>query len=138
MIEPKSTDIGRMVALRRTDGTFALGKLDGFDEKNIFALFGPDPWTGLREDLDWEEVAVARKVFRDAKLEFEMDAGPDEAPMRVRGYLFWPSTGLFARPDGTKGSGGAMSLVRAIRGGDVPAMGAGRATADSASDAGEA
>jgi hypothetical protein len=32
-----------------------------------------------------------------------------------RGYLFWPATGLWRRPDGSHGGGGARRLIEDMR-----------------------
>jgi len=58
------------------------------------------------------QATAARTLLDYAKLPIEII---DEHCWRVEGYLFWPATGLWRRPDGSAGGGGAGKLIADLR-----------------------
>jgi hypothetical protein len=73
----------------------------------------------------WTRAAAALGLFRRAGLPVEV---LDELHWRImsvillvqplapdRGYLFWPATGYWRRPDGSHGGGGARKLIEEMR-----------------------
>jgi hypothetical protein len=132
MIEPTSRDVGRDVDMHRGDGSTARGIVTGFNAEYVFVRLerqhasAPESIPVPRAALDWVEqpaadarAATARRFFENAKLSIEV---LDELHWRVRGeltspegFLFWPSTGYFRRPDGSSAGGGPRVLIEAVR-----------------------
>lgn len=115
MIEPKSTDLGRDVCYH---SRHVRGPVVGFDHAEVEVRLNGLLTLVRRADLEWADVVAAREVFAAAGFDFEMVT---DDVMRVAGCLYWVRNGLFARRDGPKGSGGAIALVRHLKG--LPAVG---------------
>jgi hypothetical protein len=115
MIEPTRRDLGREVAFRRGDGSTATGRLADFNAEYLFVNTAGLRIPVRRSACEWPATRredarsiAARSAFESAGLAVEVI---DEHEWRIAGYRYWPSQGLWQRPDDSQGGGGAAALL---------------------------